>query len=158
MRLNITLLAVFALHAAVAQAQQAQRGFEHSNYKPVPLAQILSPANPAKETRLLGNDTLYRVTAHYTGDTRPLDFPRHPLIPLWLNTRPVPGMSPKGLAKEMRLESDGHSFWTPVIMVISPDKGDAFAIRRRSVVYLHHIGDVSGQPYFLAIVGNAESR
>ena len=110
MRLNITLLVVFALHATVAQAQQAQRGFEHSNYKPVPLAQILIPANPAKETRLLANDALYRVTAHYTGDTRPLDFPRHPLIPLWLNTRPMPGMSPKGLAKEMRLESDGHSF------------------------------------------------
>lgn len=155
MRLNIMLFTFFALHAAVAQAQ---KGFEHSNYKPVPLAQILSPANPAKETRLLANDALYRVTAHYTGDTRPLDFPRHPLIPLWLNTRPIPGMSPKGLAKEMRLESDGHSFWTPVIMVISPDKGDAFAIRRRSVVYLHHIGYVSGRPYFLAIVGNAESR
>ena len=155
MRLNIMLFTFFALHAAVAQAQ---KGFEHSNYKPVPLAQILSPANPAKETRLLANDALYRVTAHYTGDSRPLDFPRHPLIPLWLNTRPIPGMSPKGLAKEMRLESDGHSFWTPVIMVISPDKGDAFAIRRRSVVYLHHIGYVSGRPYFLAIVGNAESR
>ena len=155
MRLNIMLFTFFALHAAVAQAQ---KGFEHSNYKPVPLAQILSPANPAKETRLLANDALYRVTAHYTGDTRPLDFPRHPLIPLWLNSRPIPGMSPKGLAKEMRLESDGRSFWTPVIMVISPDKGDAFAIRRRSVVYLHHIGYVSGRPYFLAIVGNAESR
>lgn len=155
MRLTFLLFAWLASHAGMAQAQAE---FEHSNYKPAAIAQVLAQPIPPRETRLFSSDVLYRVTAHYTGDTRALDFPRHPLIPLWLNTRPVQGMSPKGLAKEMRLESDGRSFWAPVIMVVNPDKGDAFAIRRRSVVYLHHIGNVNGQPYFLAIVGNSESR
>jgi hypothetical protein len=155
MRLNLMLFTLLAPTAAIVLAQAE---FEHSNYKPVNIAQVFAQPVPAKETRLFASDVLYRVSAHYTGDTRTLDFPRHPLIPLWLNTRPVQGMSPKGLAKEMRLESEGKSFWAPVIMVVNPDKGDAFAIRRRSVVYLHQIGNLNGQPYFLAIVGNSESR
>jgi hypothetical protein len=155
MRLQLLLLVL--LGACLGQAT-AQTSFEHSNYKPLPLAQILDAPVPQKETRLFPHDRLYRINAHYTGDTRLLDFPRHPLIPGWLNSRSLEGMSPKGLTKEWRIESEGRSFWAPVVMVVSPDKGEGFAIRRQSVVYLHQIGNLDGRPYFLAIVGSSQSR
>ncbi len=155
MRLQVLL---FVLLGTCLGKAVAQNSFEHSNYKPLPLAQILAAAVPPKETRLFGHDRLYRINAHYTGDTRLLDFPRHPLIPAWLNSRSLEGMSPKGLSKEWRIESEGSSIWAPVVMVVSPDKGEGFAIRRKSVVYLHQIGNLDGRPYFLAIVGSAQSR
>jgi hypothetical protein len=151
-------LPLFFLMASYVGSAAAQGTFEHSNYKPLPLAQILGMPVPAKETRLFEHDRLFRINAFYTGDTRQLDFPRHPLIPAWLNSRSLEGMSPKGLTKELRIESEGRSFWAPIIMVVSPDKGEGFAIRRRSVVYLHQIGNLNGQPYFLAIVGSSQSR
>jgi hypothetical protein len=67
-------------------------------------------------------------------------------------------MSLQGLTKELRIESEGRSIWAPVVMVVSADKGEGFAIRRQSVVYLHQIGNLNGQPYFLAIVGASQSR
>jgi hypothetical protein len=152
------LVMLFTLIAWCAGPVLAQTSFDHGNYKPVPLPQLLDRPVPPKETRLFERDQLYRISAHYTGDTRTLDFPRHPLIPGWINTRSLEGMSPKGLIREMRIESEGRSFWAPVIMVVGADKGEGFAIRRQSVVYLHQIGNVDGKPYFLAIVGSSQSR